>query len=1487
MSLVETKEIYLPKPEYDYIVSEEKARTALSEISKFDRIAIDTEATDLDPFYAKVSLLQIGTPTKVYVFDVRSDTDFSNVDLSLFEPLLVNPHIQKLLQNAVFDMKLIKANHGFYINNIVDLMLIEQLLGLGKVFAGASLAKLVKKYLGITMPKEPAHTFKDYYQKFKPFQLEYAANDVVVLSTIKELQWGQIVKEGLTDAARLEFEFTKPMCEMELNGIKIDVDKWHLIMENIAEQREKLHFDISKMLSKGSDQGFLFGVPSVNIDSPIQLKEALSHHGLSNIDSTDEATLTKFQGIPVIDTLLKYRKANKLISTYGEALLNQIHSVTNRLHTDFKQMVSTGRMSSARPNLQNIPKKQLYRSCFIAEEGNSLITADMSGAELRILGNLSADPVFIECYATGIDLHTRTASEVFNVSMDKVTKDMRNAAKAINFGLCTTADTQLITNGGIKKIIHSNLNDVVAHDFGSNQIIDKQYMGEKEVFEIQTKYGYSIELTSDHIVKVINANGEYVDVPLNKIDIKQDLICIKKGSFLFPEMLPKFGDFKVVEGTNYKPMPLPDEMNKDVAAFLGLFVAEGSILKAKGREHYSTVSFGFSNENKEFISKIDKLLFRLFKDRISKTEGTYTRYTINSVLFAEWLVNVCDINNKNKTFDVGVPGCIKRAPLGYQTEFLKWLFEGDGSVKLNGAGYKITYSSASYNLVKDVQLMLLNLGIVSSIIEESREGYNNTYYVLSVISQNSSELFIKYIGFVTDLKNCKCKSEVHYNVSSYFIGKYKDRIDHTVHNYEISKQLKDRFYKSRFSDSVGDIYLKELSKYDSLFKMLYEKGIVPLEIRSIKSKGLKKVYDISVEEHPYFLANGFVVHNCYGLSKYGLARRLKISEAKADQMITTYFKRYRGVKKYLEKAAKDAVMNRFSRSISGRKRYYTLPEYGNPDFGRLKSSVERRAKNAPIQGCLSFDTIIKGQGKIGSLKNVQCSLETGIGSDNAIGVYSGEKEVFTLTLSNGATLDITSDHKIPICKQYGDNYNIEDVKVADLEEDDLLIIPLNIVSGRTTNLSGFKYEKGHRRETYVNYNLPSKMNADLAFIIGCLIGNGSYTKHNHFAFVCPQNQKELFEKFNNAVYDQFGYKSKIRMRHKNDANRDPLPWSQVNSVVIRGFLKHIGLDYVSHHKKAIPDYFHTETIENKGALLNGLFSTGGEMTKESGPSFTTTSEQLAKSVHQLLFSLGINSNLKIYDRVYKIQIPKRFNSRFKKYVGFSTKIKDKILDEESSIPMFGDGGVVPEFIPKLIEKTFRENKDRYASLSFPEKAHLRRFKLGKSSYVSWRKFYYKLPNGPNKQLLSRFLNFDFCKKKHISYKGKEKTYDLMCNNIHYFTANGVLVHNSNADTIKQSMIYLVDRLEKSSYDAKLILTVHDEVVVECKHEERHDVGKLVANSLIDGFGHYFHKIPMETDALIGPCWLKSECDCGNDEMIFVPDKKYKTKLICNKCKKEI
>jgi DNA polymerase I-like protein with 3'-5' exonuclease and polymerase domains len=435
MSVFEQNILRLPKPNYKYITKEDEARAALNEISKYNILEVDSETTGLDPYTSKASLLQIGIPNKAFVFDVRNDTEHSNISWDLFKPILTDKNVLKILQNAVFDMKVIKLQGGYYVENIYDTMLVEQLFYLGLHGHKADLATLVFKYLGITVDKEPRNTFADYNQTFQPFQLEYAANDVLVLDTIRNMQIPHIIKEGFENVCRLEFEFTKPMCEMELNGICFDVDKQRIILKDVEKERDKHGNIVRKMFAEAEDQTTLFGVSLINIDSNHQLKKALNKSGFE-LESTDVKVLKKYAGMPIIDELLAYRKAQKFISTYGESLIAKINPITQRLHTHFRQMVATGRMSSSEPNLQNIPKKQIYRSCFITKPGYVLVTCDMSGAELRIMGNLSADKLFVECYSIGQDLHTRTASEVFNIPIEKVLGKHRNSAKAINFGLC-------------------------------------------------------------------------------------------------------------------------------------------------------------------------------------------------------------------------------------------------------------------------------------------------------------------------------------------------------------------------------------------------------------------------------------------------------------------------------------------------------------------------------------------------------------------------------------------------------------------------------------------------------------------------------------------------------------------------------------------------------------------------------------------------------------------------------------------------------------------------------------------------------------------------------------------------------------------------------------------------------------------------------------------------------------------------------------------
>jgi DNA polymerase-1 len=432
----------LPVPNYSYIKTMEEAYRALEVIERYPIVEFDSETTGLDPLTDKIVLMQFGITGKSYVFDVRK----GNVDASIFKALLESPKHLKLIQNSIFDVEMVYSNFGIMIKRLYDTMLAEQLILLG-FNPRANLQHLVAKYLKLLMPKDVATSFADYDQEYTDYQLRYAANDVVVLREIYNQQMDTLIKDSLVRVMKLECEFVEPLAGMELSGILLSVPQWQTILDGKIIERDRLRTTLYDILNTTVDQTTLFDVSLLNLDSPTQVVKSLNSLGIP-ITTTDVKELSKFKSHPAVKSLLEYRKFEKFVTTYGDALMNRIHKDTGRLHTSFRQMVDTGRLSSSNPNLQNIPKEQIYRSCFIAKPGYKLITVDMSQAELRILADYSKDPVFLDAYRTGQDLHIRTAMDVFNKTLEEIKQDeaykkagdarhvgYRNKTKAVNFGL--------------------------------------------------------------------------------------------------------------------------------------------------------------------------------------------------------------------------------------------------------------------------------------------------------------------------------------------------------------------------------------------------------------------------------------------------------------------------------------------------------------------------------------------------------------------------------------------------------------------------------------------------------------------------------------------------------------------------------------------------------------------------------------------------------------------------------------------------------------------------------------------------------------------------------------------------------------------------------------------------------------------------------------------------------------------------------------------
>ncbi len=259
------------------------------------------------------------------------------------------------------------------------------------------------------------------------FQLSYALE--------KELE----KDKSINLFQNIEMPLLKVLCQMEIEGINLDV-----------QLLKRYSTELDDLLTKKSAKIFNISGSNFNISSPKQLGEVLFEKmnlvkkpkkTKSGQYSTSEETLLKLKGEhEIIDHILDFREIKKLLSTYVDALPEIINIKTGRIHTTFNQSVaSTGRLSSARPNLQNIPirteRGMKIREAFIAKKGFSLLAADYSQIELRIMASLSKDTSMLEAFNNNLDIHSATAAKVYNVDLKDVDRSMRSAAKAVNFGI--------------------------------------------------------------------------------------------------------------------------------------------------------------------------------------------------------------------------------------------------------------------------------------------------------------------------------------------------------------------------------------------------------------------------------------------------------------------------------------------------------------------------------------------------------------------------------------------------------------------------------------------------------------------------------------------------------------------------------------------------------------------------------------------------------------------------------------------------------------------------------------------------------------------------------------------------------------------------------------------------------------------------------------------------------------------------------------------
>ncbi len=454
------KSIEKAEKNYRTVLTKDDFDILLRALKKSGKFAIDLETTSKHPVVAKIVGISLSfTSHEAYYIPVAHDypgcpsqLDF-DVVLEKLKPVLEDPTIKKYGQNIKYE-KIVLKRAGINLKGMTfDTMIASYLLEPNK--RNHNLDDIALEYLEHRMItyKEVAGTGQKeigFHQVEIPTASEYSCEDADVTFLLTQKLTPMIKSEGLEDLLQtVEMPLVEVLAEMEINGVRIDVD---LLREVSSKLKEELH-DISERIYQIAGEVF-------NINSPKQLAIILfeklklpTSKKTKTGYSTDEKVLERLAYKHELPSeVLNYRKLKKLKSTYVDALPALINSDTGRVHTSFNQTVAaTGRLSSTEPNLQNIPTQSEsgmeIRRAFIADEGNLILSADYSQIELRILAHLSGDQILLESFQQGEDIHTRTASEVFHLNPQTVTPEMRKMAKAVNFGIIYGISAFGLANG--------------------------------------------------------------------------------------------------------------------------------------------------------------------------------------------------------------------------------------------------------------------------------------------------------------------------------------------------------------------------------------------------------------------------------------------------------------------------------------------------------------------------------------------------------------------------------------------------------------------------------------------------------------------------------------------------------------------------------------------------------------------------------------------------------------------------------------------------------------------------------------------------------------------------------------------------------------------------------------------------------------------------------------------------------------------------------
>lgn len=453
---------------------------ALNNLIDKDWIGCDTETTGLDPYTLHPILLGFVHNHDYFIINALT---YSKKELEDFFNALKDKEF--IFHNAKFDLKVIKCHYNVLLTNVFCTYVNHQIIYNGCTAITHSYDSVVERIFKIHIDKSVRSTFinRDLNLPITEEEIEYLVKDLEYLKPLYDKIQGGLIKYDLIECSKLENSFTPVLAQLELNGIKIDVEKWktntnkylNIVKDLEIKIREEIKnlsvlypkllsdsFSISATKSKKivKNQLNLFSVEEVvntkkviedfNISSSSQVLKLLQRCNVFLEDSGEE-TLNKYvlenpnTGVKTfISLLLDYREFVKLTSTYGNNFLQYVNPVTGFIHADyFQNNTATGRLSCNNPNIQNIPNTKEIRECFIPDNDNyTFVNIDLSGQEVRLAASYSQDSILLDSFNKGLDLHSYLAQGSYriitgdsNLIVSKSeNKSMRNAHKPILFG---------------------------------------------------------------------------------------------------------------------------------------------------------------------------------------------------------------------------------------------------------------------------------------------------------------------------------------------------------------------------------------------------------------------------------------------------------------------------------------------------------------------------------------------------------------------------------------------------------------------------------------------------------------------------------------------------------------------------------------------------------------------------------------------------------------------------------------------------------------------------------------------------------------------------------------------------------------------------------------------------------------------------------------------------------------------------------------------